>query len=124
MAKKGPDVTLDLFDLEVYRAGRAVFGMGDDAECAYLIREGEVEIVNTISVPPRKLATLGAGEIFGEMALIDGQTRSAAAVALTDLTVTIIPRPGFEMLLYELDPGVRALMTCLVKRLREAAAKD
>ena len=62
-----------------YAAGQTIFSEGDAAEVMYAVQEGEVEIVAGDTV----LNTLGADEIFGEMALVDKSPRSAAARTLS-----------------------------------------
>ena len=55
-----------------------IFQKGDPADCMYEILEGRVEIYNEIGTwEARRLRTLSKGEMFGEMALIDGRPRSA-----------------------------------------------
>ena len=69
------------FDCVCVPAGTDIFHRGDAATCAYLIEEGEVRIWVPDESGSRELALLGAAEIFGEMAIIDGGVRSASATA-------------------------------------------
>ena len=66
-----------------YTAGQAIFQQGDAGDCMYCVKEGFVEIVAGGKV----LETLESGHIFGEMALVDKQPRSATARAKTDCQV-------------------------------------
>ncbi|MBL8834350.1 MAG: cyclic nucleotide-binding domain-containing protein [Rhodospirillales bacterium] len=106
-----------------FRAGRAIFRKGDAGDVAYVIQSGTVEIVRPVVDQRRIIASLAAGEIFGEMALIDGRPRMADAIALTDVTVLAIPVDQFEHKLKEADPFVRALLRMFVKNLRVMTEK-
>jgi CRP-like cAMP-binding protein len=70
-------------------AGITVFAEGEPGDALYLIIEGEVEIrkrIDSDDGSDKSLATLTAGAFFGEMALLTGETRSAAAVTHADKT--------------------------------------
>ena len=73
-------------DFTSLAAGEVIFRAGDPGDKAYVVKEGEVEI----DVPGREPIVLGPGGIFGEMALIDNQTRSAGARTRTDTQLVII----------------------------------
>ena len=62
-----------------FAAGDEIFAEGDPAEDAFVIDSGEVDIVKEVDGEPVVLARLGAGEIFGEMGLVDDKPRSATA---------------------------------------------
>jgi CRP/FNR family cyclic AMP-dependent transcriptional regulator len=108
---------------KLVRAGRAIFRKGDAGDMAYVIQSGTVEIVRPVVDQRRVIATLAAGEIFGEMALIDGSPRMADAIATTDVTVLAISVEQFQEKLREADPFVRALLRMFVKNLRVMTEK-
>jgi CRP-like cAMP-binding protein/ribosomal protein S18 acetylase RimI-like enzyme len=85
------------FQRIVFRAGEPIFMEGDEAEECYVIDGGSVKITTKNAADGRELvfATLGPGEIFGEMALIDDKTRSANASAETDTEVIVLHRRDF-----------------------------
>ena len=62
-----------------FAGGTRIFQEGEPGSCAYLIEKGEVEISATEHGRKIVIATLGAGELFGEVALIDNLRRSATA---------------------------------------------
>jgi CRP-like cAMP-binding protein len=71
----------------------------------------------------RKVATLGPGQWFGELALIDNEPRSATVVAATDMKLLVLGQAEFGGLL-ESIPGIAAkLLTGMAHRLREADAR-
>ena len=63
-------------EFEPYAAGQIIFQGGDPGECMYCVKSGLVEIV----AGGRVLETFEAGHVFGEMALVDNQPRSATAI--------------------------------------------
>jgi EAL domain-containing protein (putative c-di-GMP-specific phosphodiesterase class I) len=95
-----------------------LFRQGEIGDRAYLIESGRVLIYlekEGIQVP---LAILGEGEVFGEMALIDYQERSANAQAVSPTTVIIVTKEQLLDRITTADPVVRLLMRVLMKRLR------
>ncbi len=78
------------------RRGATIFSRGDNGDRLYAVRKGTVRI--NISSSDGRGATLnliGANEIFGEIALLDGQMRTANAVAHTDCELLAIERRDF-----------------------------
>ena len=96
-----------------------VFHAGDVGHCLYVVMHGVVEIVvENGSSKPLSLATCEAGEFFGEMALVDGQPRSASARALCECRLLSIDR---DALTRSCGPQLATrLMAELSKRLRRA----
>ncbi|HEX7356273.1 MAG TPA: cyclic nucleotide-binding domain-containing protein [Ignavibacteriaceae bacterium] len=80
-----------------YVAGEFIFRQGDPGIGLYLIREGEVEIerFNQFNVN-NTLAVLSKGDFFGELALVDGEKRSASAIAKTACKVSVIFKPDLD----------------------------
>jgi len=74
---------------EMFKRGDRVFKEGDKGEKAYLIEKGKIAIVKQSPQGPIVVASIGDKAIFGEMALIDGSSRMATAVAAED-TICII----------------------------------
>lgn len=81
---------------EKFAAGVRIFAQGDYSEEAYRIVEGSVEISINEGRAKVILATLGVGEIFGEMGMIERLPRSATARALDNLTVEVITEESFN----------------------------
>jgi CRP-like cAMP-binding protein len=102
------------FPPQHYDAGDTVFAAGDKGDSMYLIRSGE----GTIERDGKIIETLGAGGIFGEMALIDGSPRSANAHAKTDCVVAPINEKIFLFLVHETPYFAIAVMRTLAERLR------
>src|ERR687888_2289576 len=75
-----------------FPAGVRVFHEGDRSDACYLVRSGELRV--TREHPDGRaiaLATLGPGDIFGELAMLDGGTRSASVETLADCELLALP---------------------------------
>ncbi len=103
-----------------YPAGVRVFHEGDHSDACYLVRKGDLRV--TREHPDGRaiaLATLGAGDIFGELAMLDGEARSASVETLTDSELLALPAADVRRLLAD-HPGISVkLIAALTKRLRE-----
>ncbi len=107
-----------------YIAGTRIFSEGDKADYAYMIEKGYVEISSNTSGSKEVLAILSPGEIFGEMAILDGLPRSATAIAMH--ATTVIPIAG-DQLISEIDrssPVTRLILLSAMNRQRSLRAKD
>ncbi len=89
----------------------------------FLITSGGVEIFKGDGEERVSLATVGPGDLLGEMALIDDQPRSASAVSLQPTECLLITRDGFQTLVKK-DPDIAwSLVPVLVERIREQQGK-
>nr|6HQ2_A Chain A, EAL Enzyme Bd1971 [Bdellovibrio bacteriovorus HD100]6HQ2_B Chain B, EAL Enzyme Bd1971 [Bdellovibrio bacteriovorus HD100] len=95
-----------------------IFSEGDAGDCAYIIEKGRVLIYLTKDKEEIPLTILGEGEIFGEMALIDNQNRSASVRALEDVRLAIVTKQQVLERVSTADKVVQLLMRVLLKRLR------
>ena len=101
-------------------AGQQIFRQGGPGDGVYVVCEGLVEIAHGVDRKERRVfSRLGAGEIFGEMAVIENLPRSATAVAAEDARIYFIPRE--EMLgLLKHSPGLAFnLLQEISRRLRD-----
>ena len=77
--------------------GDTIFSRGDAGDELFLIRRGAVRIVLPLSDrQSHHLGTFGRGAFFGEMAFLDGEVRSANAVAFTDTELYVLSRRAFD----------------------------
>ena len=81
--------------LLVLKEGDFVFEEGDEAIFAYVLTEGEIEILQTVKGEPHVLGKVEKGTVFGEMAIIDGFPRSASARAATESKVQEVGHKEF-----------------------------
>jgi len=101
-----------------FAAGEVIFHEGADGESMFLIWSGRVATVKGDLESPVILAYRTAGEIFGEMALLENQPRSASIIALEDTRLLELSRSRFEQLLSEQPAISRSIMEVLSARLR------
>ena len=94
--------------------GKTIFKEGDLGDEFFVVVRGKVEIRSG----DRHFETLGPDGIFGEMALIDDNPRSATAVALTDVTVAPIKENQFLFLVQNAPFFALNVMRVLARRLR------
>ena len=78
-----------------FPAAARIFADGDAGDCFYLIASGGVKICKASVEGEAVLNILHEGDSFGEMSLLDSQPRSAAAIAVTDVTVIEVPKAAF-----------------------------
>lgn len=108
-----------VIDRRVYYPGQILFREGEDAWAAFMIEKGAIEIVrNEGKSNEVVLATVGEGELIGEMGLIDCAPRSATARAAKTTVIQIINEQNFARLLSQAEPGLVALLKVLLRRLR------
>ena len=103
-----------------YMPGDTIFREGDPAnDEAFIVEEGSVQVLK--NAPDGREIYLDvtlAGDILGEMALIDGQPRMATAKAIEPCTVAIITGTEFKKMIGKVDPVPKRLIDVLVRRLR------
>jgi CRP-like cAMP-binding protein len=100
--------------------GTVLFQEGQPGDRMYVIQTGKVQIVKRVGEVRFPLASLGPGDCVGEMALLDGQPRSADALVSEDSTLLVIERATFEQLIRENGEVAVRIMRKLSERLREA----
>jgi CRP/FNR family transcriptional regulator len=104
-----------------FPAGTRVFHEGDDSDACYIVKEGSFRVTREHSDGRAiTLATLGPGEIFGELAMLDGDKRSASAEALTEGELLALPANDVRALLARHPEISLKLVAGLVRRLRAA----
>ena len=103
----------------VCEAGEAIFSTFDMGSEMYVVIEGEVEL----SIDSRLLETLGPGEPFGEMALIDQAPRTATAIAKTACKLAVIPEKRFLFMVQTTPHFALQIMKVMADRLRKANAQ-
>lgn len=103
----------------VFPKDTVLFRKGETRQCAYLIDRGSVNIFgNDEGGEDKLLCHIGAGEIFGEMALVDDTPRTATAITSEECEIFIIPRDALQNRLQGLDPIVTLLISLLIERYR------
>lgn len=112
------------FSREVLAAGAAVFQVGDTGDSAYVIESGCVEVLVGAAHAQQRVAVLAEGAMFGEVALLDRQARTATVRTLVPTTLVRIDRAHVEELLVRADPVIQYLLRLLLERFRSSSAKS
>lgn len=84
----------------------------------FLIVSGSAAVIRS----GKKVATLGPGDQFGELALLDRRPRTASVVSETEMDVLVLSQKQFNRLLESVPTIARKLLAALAARLREADA--
>lgn len=103
-----------------FNAGQMIFSRGDPGREIYLVLDGRVRL-SILTVEGRELSFIHAsrGNIFGEIAALDGGMRTADATAITRVTTMTLPQSALKRLI-ETSPAVAsAAITFLCSRLRD-----
>lgn len=101
-----------------FDANTPIFREGDPGDRAYVVEAGEVAIVRNVDGKPEVLGKIGKGGMFGEMALVDGEPRMAAAIAVKETTCFVVTRDVLLKKLESADPFMKALTRVLVRSIR------
>jgi CRP/FNR family cyclic AMP-dependent transcriptional regulator len=98
-----------------------IFHEGDPGDACYIVREGSCRV--TREHPDGRaitLATLGPGAIFGELAMLDGERRSASVETTENTELVALPASDVRKLIREHSEMAEKLVVALTRRLREA----
>ncbi len=102
------------------KAGDVLFREGAEGDDAYIVESGSIEISLDLPAGKKVLATLGKGEILGEMSLIADAPRSATAIAAEDSELLVLKRDRLLKPIEAADPIMRLMIQMIVDRLRDA----
>lgn len=101
-----------------YANGEIIVREGETGECMFAIQKGQLEVLRTAGRGEVRLGIMGEGDIFGEMAIFEGEVRSATVRALGEARVLTIDRRTFLRRLQE-DPSLAFnLVRIMSKRIR------
>lgn len=101
-------------ETRLFKAGTIIFRQGDAANEMFVIKSGRVRI----QLGNRTLSELNADTVFGEMALIDNEPRSATAVAVTDVELVPVSERQFLFMVGQTPYFALKVMRVLAQRLR------
>ncbi len=97
MGKRDIDLLMRIIHNRSYVQGEYIFYQGDPGIGLYIIRDGDVRIQRDSDGGEKViLATFSKGDFFGELALVDGEKRSASAIAQSDVRVSVIFKPDLD----------------------------
>lgn len=108
----------------VYERGERIFSEGDWGGTAYIIQRGQVELTRSVGTEIARIALLDPGELFGEMALVDGRPRTANATAVDAVELLTIDRAYVEKKIAETDSLVALFMRVIMARFRDQLSRN
>ena len=100
-------------------SGQTIFEKGSEGDSMYVIADGSVRIHDGA----KTLASLPQGAFFGELSILDGETRSATATAETDCLLLVIRHDSFRRILSKQFDVTESLLKILVRRIREQSTQ-
>ena len=109
----------EIAEEQEFVAGDPIFGEGEPGDALYLVVEGQVRVHKSSKL----LATLGVRDVVGEMAVLDGEPRSASVTTVSDATLLKIGRDDFRDILTERPEIAMGVIKVLSNRLRATNRK-
>ncbi len=108
--------------LMYYPPKYTLFNEGDDGDALYIVKSGEVEIFHPPEEEgdfPKKVATIGEGSFFGEMALVSDAPRNASAVTTKESEIFLLNKDDFNNLVNNNSHLAEQISTAVVSRLKQ-----
>jgi CRP-like cAMP-binding protein len=109
----------EIAEEQAFVAGDPVFAEGEMGDALYLVIEGSVRVHKG----DKQLALLGVRDVVGEMAVLDGEPRSASVTVMKDASLLKIGRDDFRDILNERPEIAMGVIKVLSRRLRETNRK-
>ncbi len=106
-----------------YPKGSTIITQGDPGDSLFIVESGEVDIVDERN-NGKKIATLQADDVLGEMALVTGEPRSATAIASVDTTVWLILKEHFDRLIRTSPKICDAVKALVEERIADLQEKE
>ncbi len=108
-----------IMEVRRLQEGEEIFHEGDPGDAWYVIYQGQVRVLKETGSGPTEIATLETGACFGEMAILDGQPRSATVQAAGPLTIFRFRRSRFDELLDQGSLGAYKLIAAMARTLSQ-----
>ena len=102
-----------------FKKGEILIREGERGDCAYVIENGNVEILVQREGQPIQIGIRGPGSLIGEMAMIDDKPRTATVRAVDDCDVLEITREDFGRRVEAADPVLKMVMRVITTRYRD-----
>ena len=108
---------------KTYRDGEVIVRQGETGDCMYVIQKGKAEVLHEKEGKEVRLAVLGEGDVFGEMALFEREARSATVRALGDVRALTVDKRLFLREVHQ-DPSLAfRILEKMSHRVRELDAE-
>jgi CRP-like cAMP-binding protein len=108
-----------IMEVQRLERGERVFREGDEGDAWYVVFDGTANVMKDLGPESTRIAALGPGACFGEMAILDGMARSASVVAEGPLTVFRFRRERFDGLLDQGSLGAYKLVAAMARSLSQ-----
>jgi CRP-like cAMP-binding protein len=119
-ADAGRQALLELGRTRSYRRNERVFAEGDRSDFVVVVLQGRIKVLaSTLSGGEAVLGIRGPGSLVGELAALDGEPRTASAIALDQLSVRVITADEFRTFVADTPGAALELIRMLMSRLRE-----
>ncbi len=106
-----------------YRDGESIVRQGEIGDCMYVIQSGQAEVLRHEGEKESRLAILGEGDVFGDMALFDRETRSATVRAVGEVRALTVDKKTFLRHVHE-DPSLAfRILEKMSRRIRDLDAE-
>jgi len=105
---------------KIYKPGEIIFCEYEPGDDFYLIQSGHVRITKVVADKEKTLDVFQAGDLFGEMAILEQQPRSATAIAQDEVKVLVFNRQNFEMILKSNPEIALKLLKTFSRRIYDA----
>lgn len=109
---------------ETFQDGQVIFEEGSNGDWIYVVDEGVVEISKKVGDQRIVVEILGEGDVFGEMAYIDKEPRSATATAKGTAVVGIIDRDFFDSEFNKISADFQKILKTVAFRLRKVTQRS
>ncbi len=110
----------------VYQPGQDIVREGDTGDCMYVIQQGEADVIRRLDGTETVVDQMGAGDIFGEIAIVEETVRTSTVRAVTEVHAITVDRETFLRRVKE-DPtialNVLRVMAGRVRRLDSEIAR-
>ena len=116
-------MTKEIHNRLVFSKGKTFIKQGDIATTAFLIQSGKVRVFQDHDGERKDIATLGAGQFIGEMALIRRSKHSSNVEALEETVVISVSPDLIELKLQKADPLLKTLINALLVKLDDANSR-
>lgn len=111
-AKRG-----EILSRALYEKDKVIFREGHNGTDAFVLESGRVGVFKTVEGKVVRVAVIEKGAMFGEMAAITGEVRSATTIALEPCTIVKIPKSTVQSKINACDPFIKALLELLISNL-------
>lgn len=102
-------------------SGHTLFQAGDPGDSLFIVREGQIELfIKDTAGQKIVLHTAEAGDMFGELAMLDSGARTATALALTESVVLVLDREDLVMLFQRIPEAALHMLAALTSLTRKA----